>query len=540
MCVGKKIKQRLRKHAKTHLQFPYNNQRENHAKTHLQFPGRLVAYPEVDEVKDIVDGKGTHPTILISREKSDGLGVHENESTRRTCSQVKPVVKPVKTGKRKVENDNENVKKKRKVLALVEKKDSYFGYFLDFPPFKNQNQLIYALLLKKIAPGCDKEIWIELNGYTLSVQCILNWQVKEGPTFVDLASGKLMTSIYQLKYQNITPTSEENSRLNIAAFSEDVNVDDVPLEDAPTFHNDHSNVVPPVHPQNIEQQPRPRFSTFASLEDLKAEIMRLDVEKFTGKVTLLNDYVVSSFKRLFKLFDPKVTKEKGDDVPVSENHQSVDNDAAYDHDGYQHFDDHNFTADVPEGNMTTDEIKSNVKANEGVTDGISGAADATANDSKNWYNDELTDEVLTKHCILRIRIKFPGRWNQSPFVVKFGSDISSTSKSAPKRIFEEKYPFVNNIDEFDPYSLVGRAFSQFIEDGMDSSQSAKELYPDGKNDLPEPFIFGSIYVREKVWFHKIAYGGQLLSDEHIDVIFYYLRKKGKYDPNVVLRFMTTD
>ncbi|KAK4360313.1 hypothetical protein RND71_019265 [Anisodus tanguticus] len=488
--------------------------------------------------------------ILLIKSQSIRVASPKQESTRRTRSQVKPVVKHVKAGKRKVENDNENVKKKRKVLALVENEDSYFGYFLDFPPFKNQNQLIYALLLKKIAPGLKcyeddntvydepevnrllkeyffedekksvtteslldrfkqkgwksdddalkmailvfvhhflfsvannhsilkKDFDIVESGQYQSVQRILNWQVKEGPTFVDLASGKLMTSIYQVAVSlvscciimyksciimyksgclpNITPTSEEKSRLNIATFSEDANVDDVPLEDAPTFHNDHSNVVPPVHPQNIEQQPRPRFSTFASLEDLKAEIMRLDIEKLTGKVMLLNDYVVSSFKRLFKLFDPKVTKEKGDDVPVSENHQSVDNDAAYDHDGYQHFDDHNFTADVPEGNMTTDEIKSNVKANEGVIDGISGAADATANDSKNWYNDELTDEVLTKLIMSQIvlhrqhtkkeedmtpeeltRIKFPGRWNQSPFVVKFGSDINSTSKTAPKCIF---------------------------------------------------------------------------------------------------------
>ncbi|KAJ8554192.1 hypothetical protein K7X08_024870 [Anisodus acutangulus] len=198
----------------------------------------------------------------------------------------------------------------------------------------------------------------------------------------DKQCAKLTMYMLGVEVPNITPTSEEKSRLNIVAFFKDVNVDDVLLEEAPTFHNDHSNIVPPVHPQNIEQQPRLRSSTSASPEDLKAEIneLRLDLIKLTGKVTLLNDYVISSFERLFKLFDPNATKEKGDDVPVSE-----------------HFNDHNFVADVPERNMTADEIKSNVKANEGVTDGVFGAADAAANDSKNCKITGFYDKFVKNH-----------------------------------------------------------------------------------------------------------------------------------------------
>ncbi|XP_060211206.1 uncharacterized protein LOC132638280 isoform X1 [Lycium barbarum] len=109
-----------------------------------------------------------------------------------------------------------------------------------------------------------------------SVQRILNWKVKEAPTFVDLTSGKLMTSIYQLEYRNLTPTSEEISRLNLAAFFEDVNFD-LPLgEDVPTFDNNHSNVASPVHPQ--KQQPHPRCNSFASPDSLKAEISELSVD----------------------------------------------------------------------------------------------------------------------------------------------------------------------------------------------------------------------------------------------------------------------
>ncbi|KAK4364594.1 hypothetical protein RND71_015952 [Anisodus tanguticus] len=221
----------------------------------------------------------------------------------------------------------------------------------------------------------------------------------------------------------------------------------------------------PLAFQNMEQHPHSRSSTSASPEDLKAEIneLRLDLGKLTRKVTLLNDYVISSFERLFKLFDPKATKEKGDNVSVSE-----------------HFDDHKFIADVPEGNMPADEIQSNIKPNEGVTDGVCGQQMILRIIQRIGNDDELTDEVLAKLNMFQIEseeltwINFPGKWDQSPFV-KFGYDISSTSKSTPKRIFEEKYPFVNNIDEFDPYSYVGRAFSQLLNDGMDSSQSVSEI-----------------------------------------------------------------
>ncbi|KAM3308435.1 hypothetical protein P3S67_010179 [Capsicum chacoense] len=35
---------------------------------------------------------------------------------------------------------------------------------------------------------------------------------------------------------------------------------------------------------------------------------------------------------------------------------------------------------------------------------------------------------------------------------------------------------------------------------------------------------------DKNWFYKLSFSGQLLNDIHINVILYYLRKKGKYSP----------
>ncbi|XP_060211207.1 uncharacterized protein LOC132638280 isoform X2 [Lycium barbarum] len=129
------------------------------------------------------------------------------------------------------------------------------------------------------------------------------------------------------------------------------------------------------------------------------------------------------------------------------------------------------------------------EANEGVTGGFSGAAETpVVNESNIGHANELTDEVLAKLNMSQIvlhrqhankedmtpeklaRKKFPPKCVSSPFVIDFGSDISGTSKSAPKCIFEEKYPFVNNIDKLDPYSPEGRAFAEFVDDGMISTQ----------------------------------------------------------------------
>ncbi|XP_060206225.1 uncharacterized protein LOC132633763 [Lycium barbarum] len=125
------------------------------------------------------------------------------------------------------------------------------------------------------------------------------------------------------------------------------------------------------------------------------------------------------------------------------------------------------------GGVANEEVTGG-EANEGVTGGVFGAMETpVVNDSNTRYDNELTDEVLAKLNMSQIVLhrqhakkedmtpeelaqkKFPAKCVSSPFVVDFGSDISGTSNSAPKCISEETYPFVNNIDEFDPYSPEG-------------------------------------------------------------------------------------
>ncbi|WMV23331.1 hypothetical protein MTR67_016716 [Solanum verrucosum] len=68
----------------------------------------------------------------------------------------------------------------------------------------------------------------------------------------------------------------------------------------------------------------------------------------------------------------------------------------------------------------------------------------------------------------------------------------------------------------------------------------KKSYTDALNVISPAFELGICNVAERHWFFKLAHSGLEWCDEHIDVIFYYLRKKGKYEVNTNVRFTTTD
>ncbi|KAH0649599.1 hypothetical protein KY285_034847 [Solanum tuberosum] len=68
----------------------------------------------------------------------------------------------------------------------------------------------------------------------------------------------------------------------------------------------------------------------------------------------------------------------------------------------------------------------------------------------------------------------------------------------------------------------------------------KKPYTDALNVISPTFELGICNVAERHWFFKLAHSGQEWCDEHIDVIFDYLRKKGKYEVNSNVRFTTTD
>ncbi|XP_070021281.1 uncharacterized protein [Nicotiana sylvestris] len=394
----------------------------------------------------------------------------------------------------------------------------------------------------------DKNLVVRVG---TNVPRILNWKVTNTPSYADLTGGVIMCSVDKLNYSNISPTSEEMSSLNIDTLFE-VNADDV----ASGEHMEQQSTRP--YPQNAKQQskrpfpqtmnpqPNPSYDPFVRLDLLNDEIekLRSDVGKLTDTVMALNNYVVSSFEKVFSFPNNKEPKQTREDFTDSKIRQPVfdDNTSSLgEFDGYQYDVVPNFVNHMNQDNVT---------ANERVTDGVDNAGDVKGD----TFWDEIGDEdlaqisqlVVHKQSIIEleddyispehsVRQRIPGKYVKSPYLPVF---YSGASKSAPKLIFYMKHPFTIEIDDFDTLSPLAKEFCVFVDNGMDTS--AKHIYPDEVNNLVEGFTFDSCYVTKKDWFHSLAYCGRPLIDTHLDVLFYYLRKRGKYGPSVAMQFTTTN
>ncbi|KAH0635135.1 hypothetical protein KY284_037921 [Solanum tuberosum] len=123
----------------------------------------------------------------------------------------------------------------------------------------------------------------------------------------------------------------------------------------------------------------------------------------------------------------------------------------------------------------------------------------------------------------------PDRWNSSPYSTNFGS--SSGSSSNVVKIYEKKHPFVSNFirgpynyDLFDDYAM-------WLREGLlvrhMNKMHDEDRYKNKKAELAVDMDLGIHLISNKNWFYSLSYDKQLLNDEHIDVVLYYLHKKKK-------------
>ncbi|KAF4392547.1 hypothetical protein F8388_000674 [Cannabis sativa] len=134
----------------------------------------------------------------------------------------------------------------------------------------------------------------------------------------------------------------------------------------------------------------------------------------------------------------------------------------------------------------------------------------------------------------------------SPYVVDFGS--SSSSKEDLMRIVQDDKFIVHGINPFkDEIGFNTGAeqcikFSKFIDENIVMNRGVKK-YSDADNILYPPMDFSFIEISEKMWFYELHACGVFLRDckkLHLDVVFYYLRKKIKQDDTLNQRITTTD
>ncbi|XP_060968049.1 uncharacterized protein LOC133035792 [Cannabis sativa] len=138
---------------------------------------------------------------------------------------------------------------------------------------------------------------------------------------------------------------------------------------------------------------------------------------------------------------------------------------------------------------------------------------------------------------------------KSPFIEL----ASGASKSGSSSVFPDdsvykvvKYvrglcPLDNKIGEpVDPQ--LEAEFVTWVDTGLrkHKSNTTTNVYCKGKDTIFLPFRFGVEDISNKMWFHNLAYPNCFLTNSHIDIIFYYLRKKIMYSAEPKIKVTTTD
>ncbi|XP_075112119.1 uncharacterized protein LOC142182094 [Nicotiana tabacum] len=186
------------------------------------------------------------------------------------------------------------------------------------------------------------------------------------------------------------------------------------------------------------------------------------------------------------------------------------------------------------------------------------------------YGEPIPDESTPVHPG---RTRQPGKHARSPFTSLYSSGGST---SVGPKLFYLKHPFTSVIGENVDPELTER-FTNWLYIRSDKVSRRRKDYFSKKDNQIKPWLdFGCEKIDKKDWFYAIAHPGQVINNtveladywdlklggmfhlflcivnkcrhysvanlqqSHIDVIMYYLRKRGKYGPNNNTRFTTTD
>ncbi|KAF4376331.1 hypothetical protein F8388_026131 [Cannabis sativa] len=165
------------------------------------------------------------------------------------------------------------------------------------------------------------------------------------------------------------------------------------------------------------------------------------------------------------------------------------------------------------------------------------------NGLKKEENDGSSKDSELFSSPIRERQPKPSSVVLSPYVVDFGS--SSSSKEDLMRIVQDDKFIVHGInpfkDEIGYNTGVEQCikFSKFIDENIVMNRGVKK-YSYADNILSPPIDFSFIEISEKMWFYQLHACGEFLCDSHLDVVFYYLRKKIKQYDTLNQMITTTD
>ncbi|XP_070009978.1 uncharacterized protein [Nicotiana sylvestris] len=411
---------------------------------------------------------------------------------------------------------------------------------------------------------------------------ILNWNVTKRPSFEKLCNGMLGESRNKLVFTNISATVDELGALYLPINVEFAAQKGVVSEDVCQLSVNESGYITPPFKRSNKQQLRNINSNASNDESfLEGKYSISDFEKLRREYESFKKFVIESFEKVFNGNILAHNYDQRPDENVENDFEKLNKDFClfkeYVMDSFAKLFDENKNLH----NRFTE--KSDAKS-----DGIADKQGNVDIDSPNNNHDHVTDEVIHVHettqmniisqvnqgdtNVLHDRLESVAEYRKNlptfdggDYPIPSESQIAILEQTAvqkavevvnetnaktihkrdcssatlvPKQYFNLKHPFTIDIG-VEPDIALRWAFEQFVDTGTYKKPNVGAIYKKGK-DLIEPYVFRDHHIVKKEWFHTLNYSGQPLDDTHIDVIFYYLRKKIKYDVNVPKSFTTTN
>ncbi|XP_060202037.1 uncharacterized protein LOC132630482 [Lycium barbarum] len=131
----------------------------------------------------------------------------------------------------------------------------------------------------------------------------------------------------------------------------------------------------------------------------------------------------------------------------------------------------------------------------------------------------------------------PGKEIMSHTSVPRATHPSSSSGKDHVHVFDKKYPFQQDLMTGPLDVQIVDEYRIWLQNGLLVRNNYEDHYKKQMAvfDSGVKFNFGITTVNDKNWFYLLSMDGQ-----RIDVIFYYFRKKGKYDKRNNFSFTTVD
>ncbi|KAH0722118.1 hypothetical protein KY289_005162 [Solanum tuberosum] len=144
--------------------------------------------------------------------------------------------------------------------------------------------------------------------------------------------------------------------------------------------------------------------------------------------------------------------------------------------------------------------------------------------------NEIVVHEVSKTPIQRLRL--PSKIFQSPYVTIFGSSDKGKEKVDSELHIRPNHPFQDCGIIFQPPSALLDQYHQWLSKGLlkthDKKKSKEDKYKCNSASFGfEQMDFVVAFPINKNWFYAMSQPKKCWTDEHIDVVFYYLRKKSK-------------